>query len=138
MEEGAEKCALRDLRREEETSAVGYNDVSVWIPKVIHNRKSASSRVLHQNPPFDRGMWDTSNADRTDVLHTGVVLHFERGFLEDGGHDEGMTTTREWDNVIPTVNIGGSRAQWNLGLCPTVSTLTPHPQWLTTEYVQQS
>lgn len=95
IEEGAEKCALRDLRREEETSVAEYQHLH--IPKVIQNSGVASSRELCQNAPFNRGARDTSSICWMDMSRTSIVLHFRRRDLEDGGRDEGMAATQRWN-----------------------------------------
>lgn len=110
MEEGAEKWALRDLRREEETSEEKgeygqHLNISLTHPKSIHSPTMPSSPALPRKWPFERESRDTGNKGAFQTIRTGVVLHFWRGVLEDGGHDEGYFGTA-FDNLVPTVNFG--------------------------------
>lgn len=86
-DEGAEKCALRDLRREEETSGHRVSSNGLTIAHHIHNGSDPSSLVHpfnERNPPQQRSSSIPSCKVR---ILTGVELHLEG--LEDVDGDDG-------------------------------------------------
>lgn len=89
-EEGAAKCALRDLRREEETSAHRGDRMLVHRTDRTHHIRNASAQSipfhLSGRPETSRQHQDSVSACNGKVL-TGVELHLDG--LEDVGGDDG-------------------------------------------------
>jgi len=70
-DEGAEKCALRDLRREEETSVARKH---ILIHLYVESSESPSQHPA-RNSARKNGI--LTSPGQVDVLHTRVVLHFQ-------------------------------------------------------------
>lgn len=100
MEEGAEKWALRDLRREDETSeekgehGQHLNISLTHIPSPSTAQQCHPAQFFSENGPLSAIR--EIQAIRVYPRRYAPALYFifGEGFLEDGGHDEGVL----WDS----------------------------------------